>query len=1282
MIHPSLKRSRTFVLILGALGITFLASGEQTFVHPGLLQSREDLARLKIAVAMKSERIFSGYEVFRTNAQSQLNYKMRGPLAMVGRNPTVGQNDYDSDANAAYQCAIMWCITGDIAYANKSKEIVNAWSATLKSITGRDAVLMAGLGPFKMVNAAEILRYTDSGWSPAEIQQTEKHFRKVIYPVIKDFAPFANGNWDTAAIKTMMAIGVFCNDRALFERALNYYVNGAGDGRLKHYIINETGQCQESGRDQQHTQLGLAHLGDCCEIAWHQGLNLYGYEDNLLLKGFEYTAKYNLGEDVPFAENLDRTGKYHHTAISTEGRGRLRAVFEEIYNHYVNRMGMPAPFTQRAAESIRPERSGSPGADHVGFGTLLFTKPSSSAAATQTAPVSPGVVIAHSSPNEIKLVWVAAVGEKNYTIKRAAKNDDYKIIAQNIAATTYTDTKVNSGELYRYVVCAANSQGESPDSFPVSICAGLPKPWAHQNIGTVSVAGDVNFDGDIFTLEGAGADIGGTNDQLHFAFAPMNGDGVIVARFVPQPSSQFSKFGLMMRETAAADAANIALLISPASRNEEAPGWQAQLTVRDSASAMSVVRAASENFSDPAVTFGRLTGCCWLKLERADNNFTGSISADGKTWAQVGAATVSLKQKLFVGLPVCSHLAGISTTVKFDNVTLTKSVPKMNSPAENQIESPDGKVLINFFLQAGGVPAYIINYLGKSIVLESRLGLLPDFTNGFKIENFSRSEHQGEWTQVYGERKIVPDNYRELNVDLKKSSGERMRITFRAYNEGAAFRYSFPAEDTKEFHFTGEQSEFHFPENTFGYEEQGTEGEYQRVKISDIEPWCERPLTLEYASGLFASLGEADNENYPRMLLSTAAGNPDTLVSTLGGTTSNMAYDLSPGNPAATLRAGDSTPWRMFVVGEKPGDLLERNYLMLNLNPPLALEDVSWVKPGKVMRDTTLTTTNSKAIIDFAATAGLQYVLLDWKWYGSENPETGDATTVRVRNLDIPEIIRYGREKNVWVMLYVDRRQMKKQRDILFPLYEKWGVKGVKIGFVDVGPQAETAWITETIQKAAEHHLLVNIHDGYRPTGYARTYPNLLTVEGVRGNEHFPTPEHNCTLPFTRYVAGSADYTVCYYDRRLETTHAHQLAMAVVSYSPLQSILWYGRPSDYHGEREIEFFQHVPTVWDETKVINGEIGKFAAIARRSGEDWFIGIINSSEPRQLKLPLDFLNPRGRFVAQIYSDNNSVPSRTHIAVETRVVNSLTTLDVPLPAAGGQAVWITPASPEESH
>jgi len=488
---------------------------------------------------------------------------------------------------------------------------------------------------------------------------------------------------------------------------------------------------------------------------------------------------------------------------------------------------------------------------------------------------------------------------------------------------------------------------------------------------------------------------------------------------------------------------------------------------------------------------------------------------------------------------------------------------------------------------------------------------------------------------------------------------------------------------------TAEKTEFRLPANTWGYEEHATEGEYKRSRIEDFQPQCERPLTVEYANGLFASIAEADNERYPRMLLSPPSAVTDpqkspnvtdtscTLVTALGGTTSNTVprSGLADNgrNARTTLHPGESTPWRVIVVGQKPGDLLERNYLLLNLNSPLVLNDPAWIKPGKCMRDTTLTTANSKAIIDFAATAGLSYVELDDGWYGTIDARTGDATTVRRPGLDIDEIVRHGNEKNIGLILYVDWRQASRQRDELFSLYEKWGVKGLKLGFVQVGPATDTAWITETIQKAAEHHLLLNIHDGYRPTGYSRTYPNLMTVEGIRGNEHFPTAEHNCTLPFTRYIAGAADYTVCYYDHRLQTTHAHQLAMAVVSYSPLQWIMWYDKPTDYHHEPEIEFFQKVPTVWDKTKVINGDIGKYATVARRSGNDWFIGIINGNEARDLKVPLDFLTKGENYSAHIYADDDSVETRTKVGVQTQPVNGQAVLDVPLQPSGGEAIWI---------
>lgn len=593
--------------------------------------------------------------------------------------------------------------------------------------------------------------------------------------------------------------------------------------------------------------------------------------------------------------------------------------------------------------------------------------------------------------------------------------------------------------------------------------------------------------------------------------------------------------------------------------------------------------------------------------------------------------------------------------------------------AANRVESPDGKVAVEFLLQSGGVPAYKIKYLGKPIVLESEMGLKPQFTHGFRIVSTSAISHRDSWTNHFGERRMVPDNYHELVVNLRKKSGQLMRVTFRAYDEGAAFRYSFLGSARTEFHFDGERTEFRFPRGTFGYEEHGTEGRYHYVPVSEIQPQCERPLTLVLANGLFASLTEADNQDYPRMLLSPMPGVPGALISVLGGTTSNTPRFNQPSDPNSILHGGDSTPWRVLVLGQTPGELLERNYLILDLSSPCAIRDTSWIKPGKAMRDMTFSTTNCKAIINFVHMAGLKYVELDSGWYGREDARYGDATTVRARNLNLPEVIRYGRRKGVGVILYVDYRQMHKQSDILFSLYKNWGIKAVKIGFVAVDSQAATAWVAHTIRLAAKYHLLLDIHDGYHPTGLCRTWPNLLTVEGVRGNEHMLTSGQNCTLPFTRFIAGPADCTDCYYTPRKKTTFAFQLAMAVADFSPLQFIFWYDKPSDYHGEPEIQFFRKVPTVWDDTKVVNGQIGKFATIARRSGNDWFVGTINDSTPRTLKVPLAFLDKDRSYEAHIYSDNPSVPTRTHVAVTTRRVNWETTLEVPLEAGGGQAMWI---------
>ena len=644
----------------------------QSFMHPGLLHSLEDLDRMRHAVAAKEEPIYAGYQLFIQNPASQNTYVMKGPLKMVGRNPTIGQEIYDNDANAAHQNAIMWAITGDKAYAAKAIEIINAWSSTLQSITGRDAVLMAGLGPFKMINAAEIIRYTNAGWSDADIKKAEKHFNGIIYPVIKDFAPFANGNWDAAAIKTVMSIGVFCNDRAIFERGLQYYVNGSGNGRLTNYIINVEGQVQETGRDQGHTQLGIGLLSDCCEIAWHQGLNLYAYADNRLLKGFEYTARYNLGNDVPFMHVLDRTGKYEHFKPSVIGRNQLRAVYEQVYNHYVNRMGLMAPYTKEAADKLRPEGPGNPGADHPGYGTLYYTrKPYAGNAALLERPSPPAGMLAESHDNIISLSWIASVAAKSYSIKRSGKSGAaYTVIAKNIAGTVYNDTNVKPGRLYYYTVSAINDKGESNNAFETSASAGPPGLWKQQSIGAVPGAGKTMYNGRQFILEGSGHGIDSLHDEARFAYIPLNHDGTITARFVPQPSSQFSTMGLMIREGLTDNAACVALAFYPGkSTSNEAPDWQLRFLTRGIQGEPAAINSSS-TMSAPTVSYGRLTGYHWLRVQRTGNSFVAFDSYDGSNWNKLGAVVFPLKKNLLIGLLAASGIPN-STVVSFDNVRVT-----------------------------------------------------------------------------------------------------------------------------------------------------------------------------------------------------------------------------------------------------------------------------------------------------------------------------------------------------------------------------------------------------------------------------------------------------------------------------------------------------------------------------------------------------------------------------------------------------------------------------------
>ncbi len=601
----------------------------------------------------------------------------------------------------------------------------------------------------------------------------------------------------------------------------------------------------------------------------------------------------------------------------------------------------------------------------------------------------------------------------------------------------------------------------------------------------------------------------------------------------------------------------------------------------------------------------------------------------------------------------------------------------------NILSSPDGKLRFSFVLTAEGSIGYSIEYQGQPVVLHSLLGL-NGWEKGFTIAEVSFAEKDTSWKPVYGERSIVRDRYKEMVVALLQHNSRQreLRLRVRAYNEGIAFRYELPEhpDGGRDISIRQEFTEFSVPEGTMAWFTSAAQGHYRRLPLSNWSSASERPLTLEYSNGLYVSLAEAEMVNYSRTRFVLHPQKKNTLTTAIYG--------------AVDFHTPFATPWRVVMVAERPGDLLVNNDIILNLNPPCAIEDTDWIKPGKVIREISLSTQGAVELVDFAVKRNLQYIHFDAGWYGYEYIVASDATRVDVdprrnprNDLDLPQVIRYASKKGIGVILYVNQRALYQQLDELLPLYQQWGVKGIKFGFVHVGSQQWTTWLHEAVKKCAKYNLMVNIHDEYRPTGFSRTYPNLMTQEGVRGNEEFPEATNSTILPFTRFIAGAADHTICYYHRPelkdglnksgsarvMKTTSGHQLALAVVLYSPLQYLYWYDKPEDSKDEPELEFFDRVSTVWDDTRVLSGVIGEHVTIARRKGKEWFIGSVTNTEGRELSVSLDFLEPGKKYQARIYYDDSRSKSRTKVSIRNVKVNSKSVLPLKLAPSGGQAVWI---------
>ena len=327
----------------------------QEFTHPGVTHTQASIDFVNDKIASEEEPWASAWKRVQASRYADLDWNPQ-PHAHVERGPynrpDIGSSEFTADANAAYQHALLWALTGKQAHAKKAADILNGWSTKLETISNHDARLLVGMEGYKYCNAAELLKHTWDGWSKDEQAKFEKMLRDIFYPIIKDFYPSANGNWDASMLQTMLAMGVYLDDRAMFDRGVEYYLNGKGNGAVRNYF-KPSGQCQETGRDQGHTQMGLGFLACTCEIAWNQGVDLFGAYDNRLLKGYEYTAKYNLGFDVPYESYRSFEGRYHYKKISDKSRGRLQSIYEKVLNHYKNRKGLNAEYTRQAVMKLR-----------------------------------------------------------------------------------------------------------------------------------------------------------------------------------------------------------------------------------------------------------------------------------------------------------------------------------------------------------------------------------------------------------------------------------------------------------------------------------------------------------------------------------------------------------------------------------------------------------------------------------------------------------------------------------------------------------------------------------------------------------------------------------------------------------------------------------------------------------------------------------------------------------------------------------------------------------------
>ncbi|HEY3331777.1 MAG TPA: alginate lyase family protein [Capsulimonadaceae bacterium] len=654
-----LRRIASVALI--ALGLTFAAGpapADKPFVHPGGLQTMADLNRMKAKVAAGEHPWIDSWNELCKNGKAQSTY-----VARPRTNMDASRQGASADANAAYFNTIRWYVSGDKQYADCAVRICNAWASTINTVDHSWEGGLMGIPAYEFAVVGELLRVYPA-WAPEDFAKFKTMMSTYIYPSCHEFLvrhddePITHywANWDLCNMIAIEAIGVLCDDRAKYDEAIEYFKNGAGNGSIKHAIPfvypGGLAQWQESGRDQEHTQLGLGMMAMFCQIAYNQGLDLYAYDDNRLMKAAEYVARYNLQEAVPYTpyNNEDHVNQYWISG----GAGRMqRPIWELLYNHYCVIKGLKSPSLTEFAALYRPE--GMQHDDNFGFGTLIYTLDAKkSPYPPASVPPVPTKLTTDAGLGGISLKWSPCKMADGYIISRATSPDGpFTELANNRGTDpSFWDGKVDAGTTYYYRVASRNATGASDVSAVANATAvagmvdGLPEGWSQADIGDCAVKGTASHadvHGGTIGMTGSGFDGIGVdsciNDGCSLVYKKATGDFTFTANRTARwgQGRWPSRNGLMIRETLGKDSKAVALVTGDLGGRETRFGGR------------------SYRMGWFQWQYGTGYSWGWLRIKRTGDQFTAYQSSDGVVWFQVGTPiTVRMADEVFVGLAVSS----------------------------------------------------------------------------------------------------------------------------------------------------------------------------------------------------------------------------------------------------------------------------------------------------------------------------------------------------------------------------------------------------------------------------------------------------------------------------------------------------------------------------------------------------------------------------------------------------------------------------------------------------